>query len=215
MFARQQRWGLAAALVAGAAFTRVHGVLLGVALIVEYVALTWRTKGFVRIFRPAVFWLVLPFVSAFSFVVYLRLRTGHWDAYQRAQEAGWGRHTASVVEGFRTVWNAATNGDQAGQYAWSWRAEMIAVLSGFVLCVVLLCLQRFGEATYVGLSAFLLAAQNYYASSVRSAMIWFPLYLLLARMTYRRDWLHYALLALSAPLMAVFVLTFTRGGWVG
>ena len=44
----------------------------------------------------------------------------------------------------------ANNGRQAGQYAWSWRAEMLAVLGGGVIAVVLLCLGRFGEATFVG-----------------------------------------------------------------
>jgi hypothetical protein len=215
VFARQKRWVLASLCVAGASFTRLLGLCLALGLIVEYLVVTWRDEGFVRLFRPRALALAAPFVSAFSFVWYLHGRTGHWDAYQRAQEAGWHRHTDTVLNGFRAVWAQTVNGDQAGQYAWSWRAEMLAVLGGFVLFVVLLCMRRWGEAVYVGTSAYLLAAQNYYASSVRSAMIWFPLYLVLARMTFKRDWLHNLVLALTAPLMAVFTLVFNRTGWVG
>lgn len=215
VMARKDNWMAAGLLAAGAAFTRVLGLCLTAGLIVEYVVLSYRTGGFRRIFRPAVLWLGTPFISVALFVVYLWSRTGMWDAYQDAQEDGWHRHTAWVTEGFRTVFDAANNGNQGGEYAWSWRAEMLAVLGGGLVCLILLLLRRWGEATYVGTSAFLLAAQNYYASSVRAALVWFPLYLLLARVTVRREWLHYAVVAGTAPLMVVFVLVFNQGRWVG
>jgi hypothetical protein len=213
--ARRQRWALASLCAAGAAYTRLLGLCLAVGLCVEYAVVNWRQGGFRGLFRWSLPALSLPFLAAFSFVLYLHHRTGHWDAYQRAQEAGWHRHTASLVEGFKTVLHEASRGNQAAQYAWSWRAEMLAVLLGGVLFVVLLLLRRYGEAAYVGTSAYLLGAQNYYASSVRAALVWFPLYLLLAKVTVRRHWLHQTVLAVSAPLMIVFVLTFTQGGWVG
>jgi Gpi18-like mannosyltransferase len=215
VYARKQRWREAALLTAGASFTRLLGLCLALGLGVEYLVVTYRAGGLRETFRPRILWLAAPLVTAGSFFVYQRVRTGHWDAYQRAQEAGWHRHTASVVEGFRTVFGQATNGGQSGPYAWSWRAEMLAVLGGAVLAVILLLSRRFGEAAYVGSSAYLLAAQNYYASSVRAALVWFPLYLLLAQVTVRRDWAHQLVVAVSAPLMVVFVLLFNQSGWVG
>jgi hypothetical protein len=215
VYARKQRWREAALLTAGAAATRLLGLCLAVALGVEYLVVCWKAGGLREIFRVRILWLGAPLVPVALFVTYLHGRTGHWDAYQRAQEAGWSRHTASVVAGFRNMLDLANNGHTAAQYAWSWRAETLAVVGGAVLCVVLLCLRQYGEATFVGLSALLLGAQNYYASSVRAALVWFPLYLLLARATARRDWLHHLVLAVSAPLMVVFVLTFNQGGWVG
>lgn len=215
VFARKGRWMEASLLCAGAASTRVLGVCLAFGLIVQYVVTSWRSGGIVRVVQPAVLWLGTPFVAVFGFVYYLHGRTGHWDAYQRAQEAGWHRHTASLVSGFRTVFDLARAGDQPGNYAWSWRAELLAVVGGVVLCVLLLLARHWGEATFVGTSALLLGAQNYYASSVRAALVWFPLYLLLAKVTVRRDWAHQLVLAVSAPLMVVFVIVFTMGQWVG
>lgn len=215
VFAKQGRWREAGLLAAGASFTRVLGLCLAAALAVEYLVWAWKRGGLREVVKPRILWLGAPLVSVAAFVVYLWSRTGQWDAYQEAQEAGWSRHTASIAEGFRTVFHAANNGNQGGEYAWSWRAEMLAVVGGAVIAVVLLLLHRWGEATYVGLSALLLAAQNYYASSVRAALVWFPVYLLLARVTVRREWLHHVVVATTAPLMIVFVLVFNQTRWVG
>jgi hypothetical protein len=215
VYARKQRWREAALLTAGAAATRLLGLCLAVALVVEYLVVSWRAGGLGEVFRAHILWLGAPLVPVLGFVTYLHARTGYWDAYQRAQEEGWGRHTASLTEGFHNMVALADNGRQAGFYAWSWRAELLAVVGGGLLCVLLFWMRRYGEATFVGLSALLLGAQNYYASSVRAALVWFPLYLLLAHATVRRDWLHHLVLAVSAPLMLVFVLVFNQGGWVG
>ena len=215
VYARKQRWREAALLTAGASFTRLLGLCLALGLAAEYTLVTFRAGGLREMLRPRILWLGAPLVSAFLFVWYIAVRTGDWNAYTHAQEDGWHRHTASVVDGFRTVLGQANWGGQHGMYAWSWRAEMLAVLGGGLLAVILVFLGRWGEAVYVGSSAYLLAAQNYYASSVRAALVWFPLYLLLARVTLRREWLHNVVLAVSAPLMIVFVLLFSQGGWVG
>ena len=215
VYVKKERWREASLLCAGASFTRLLGVCLALGLGVEYVVRRWKADGFRGIFTRHLPWLVAPAVSVLLFVVYLWSRTGMWNAYNDAQRDGWGRYRDSVVNGFRTVYGQANLGTIDGTYAWSWRAEMVAVVGGFVLAIVLLFMRRWGEATYVGTSAYLLAAQNYYASSVRSALIWFPLYLVLARATLRSDWMHKILVALTAPLMAVFVLVFVRGHWVG
>lgn len=215
VYVRKQRWREASLLCAGASFTRLLGLCLALGVGIEYVVRRWQADGFTGLFTRQLPWLAAPAVSAFSFVWYLHERTGMWDAYQDAQRDGWGRYTDSVANGFRNVLAQTRLGDQHGTYAWSWRAEMLAVVGGAILALVLLFMRRWGEAAYVGSSAYLLAAQNYYASSVRSALIWFPLYLVLARLTLRRGWMHTTLVALTAPLMAVFVLVFTRSQWVG
>jgi hypothetical protein len=215
VFARKGRWREAGLLAAGAAFTRVLGICLAFGLGVEYLVMSWRAGRFRAIFRWDALWLGAPLLSVASFVTYLRFRTGHWDAYQRAQEAGWQRHTASVVEGFKSSLAQANNPFQGAERAWFWRAEMLAVLGGAVIAIVLLVLRRWGEAAFVGSSALLLGAQNYYSSSVRAALVWFPIYLLLARVTVRREWLHYVVVGATAPLMIVFVLVFNQTRWVG
>jgi hypothetical protein len=215
VFVRKQRWREAGLLAAGASATRLIGLCLALGVGIEFLVVSYRARGFRGRFWLDAPWLLTPLLAVLGFVTYMHARTGYWDAYQRAQKLGWGRYSASLWQGFHTVLGQANNGQQAGFYAWSWRAEMLAVVGGAVLTVVLLCLRRFGEAAYVGSATYLLAAQNYYASSVRAALVWFPLYLLLAKVTVRREWAHQLIVAVTAPLMVVFVILFGMGGWVG
>jgi hypothetical protein len=60
-----------------------------------------------------------------------------------------------------------------------------------------------------------LATSTWYLSVGRATLLWWPLFVLLALAGQRRPWLHAAYVGLSAPVMALLVLTFTSGRWVG
>ncbi len=92
---------------------------------------------------------------------------------------------------------------------------MVAVAVGLSLTVVLLRRARWGEAVYVGLSVLALATSTFYLSVGRATLLWFPLWVLLAEAGQRRRWVHAAYLGTAVPLMAVGVLGFTAGRWVG
>jgi len=223
-FATRGDWRAAGLLTAGAAFTRVTGLGLAVALGVEYLVQhqrarraagesTWSLRGLVD--RHCL-WLLAPVASAGSYMAYLWSRTGRWDAYSEAQRIGWARDfPVSPVQAFQTSFAQATNLDQPAGYVWAWRTEVAVVVLGVVLALVLMASRRWGEATFVGLNVTLLALSSFYASGARAALIWFPLYTLLARLTWQRDWLHVAVLSVTAPLAIVFTVTFVQGGWLG
>jgi hypothetical protein len=213
--ARRDSWWLAGLLAAGASATRVTGVALGLALGVQYLVQRWpvhRWRSLVRSDVPA---LLLPAVPVVAFVTYLHAKTGHWDAYQRAQWEGWGRRTGSPLEGWRMTWQFATTGGQRREFLWSWRAELLAMAIGVMVAVVLLLTRRWGEATYVGTNVLLLSMSSFFASGVRGLLVWFPAFLLLARLSVRARWLHPVVLTLFAPLCALTVLAFTSGTWLG
>lgn len=206
--ARRGHWAAAGLLVAGAFAVRVSGLFLAVGLLVHY-AVTQRRAG------PALGWLLAPFLTAAAYAAYLHHLTGDWLRWTHAQAEGWGRHATAPWTALRTTITAAVGKGQGAEYAWSWRAEIAAVLIGVVLTVVLLRRGRWGEATYVGLSVAALATSSFYLSVARATLLWFPLWLLLAETAQRRPWLHPAYVAVSAPLMAVGVLAFTSGRWLG
>jgi hypothetical protein len=211
--ARRRHWPAAGLLVAASAFVRVSGVFLAVGLVVEYVV-TRRRAG-----EPLVawsgLWLLAPVVTVGGYVVWLHEKTGRWDAWQHAQEIGWGRRFVSPLRAWQTTWEYASRTDLAAPYVWSYRAEIVAVLLGLALVVALIWLRRWGEATFVGLNLAALATSTFYFSVTRAALTWFPLYLLVARATRSRRWLHAAVLWTCLPLLAVLTLTFTSGRWVG
>ena len=209
LLARQDRWVAASVLVAGAAAVRVSGLFLAVALVVQYLV-AHRGRP-----RPDALALVLPFAAVGSYCAYLYALTGDATRWLSAQQEGWGRELTPPLQALRTTVDAARNPGQGAEYAWSFRAEVLAVALGVVLTGALLLWRHWGEATYVGLSVGALATSTYYLSVGRATLLWCPLFTGLAVLSVRRPWITTAYVAVCAPLMALLVLVFTSGRWVG
>lgn len=213
--ARRGSWWLAGLLGAGASLTRVTGIALGAALAVEYLTRRWSQGGWRAVRSRDACALALPALPVIGYFGYLRAHTGHWDAYARALQEGWGRRTVSPLTALHNTWDLAQNSAQSRAFLWSWRAELLAMALGVVVTIVLLLSRRWGEATFVGLNVALLSTSVYYASCVRALLIWFPAFLLLSRLSLRIRWLHPAVLTVCAPLSALMVLAFLQGTWLG
>ena len=224
--ARRDRWALAAVLAAGAAATRITGLAFAVALAVEYLVSRrraaraagagplWSVSGLTRLVDRRVLWLLVPPLPVIAYVWHLRVKTGRWDAYTVAQERGWGRMLASPIEGWKATWAQVSLDERGAHYTWFWSAQLAAVVLGVILVIALARSRRWGELTFVGLNLVNMTATSYYASGARAALVWFPLYLLLARLSQRRRWVHGAIVWTWAPLMFCFVLVFTNAMWV-
>jgi hypothetical protein len=209
--ARRDAWWWAGLLAAGASTTRITGVALGAALAVEYLS----RRGWRGLRRPEVFALALPALPVLWYFTYLHEKTGHWDAYKRALEQGWGRETVAPWTALQNTWNLAHDPAFPTQFTLSFWAELTAMALGVALTATLLWQRRWGEATFVGLNVAILSVSSFYASGVRALMVWFPLYLLLTRVTVSRTWLTAAIVLVCGPLFVVGVLAFTLGGWLG
>ncbi|HEX4017991.1 MAG TPA: hypothetical protein VHX15_14745, partial [Frankiaceae bacterium] len=200
--ARQHRWLVAGVCACLATGSRSVGVALLAALAVQYLVTERRL-------RWSAGWLVLPVLPLAGYLTFLRVRTGRWDAYTRA-ESYWHRSTAWPWDGLKTTWHSALDGAQSSAFQVFWWAELAAALAGLLLTVALLRERRWGEATYVGIIMLIPISSSYWDAGVRALLVAFPLYLWLSR-NLRAGYV-YALL--SAPLMAVFVVAFTQGSWV-
>lgn len=207
--ARRGRWMLAGALGAGAATVRVTGLFLGAALIVQ-----WLVEPVGHRRRRDVLPLLLPFAAVAGYVVYLRSITGDWLAWPHAQRDFWGRSFTAPWNALQTTWSAATDPGQGGAYAWSFRAEIVAMGIGVALCLVLALRRRWAELVYVGGQVAALGTSSYYLSVARTALLWWPLWLLLAEWSAKRRWVHPAYLSVAPALMALSVVTFVQGHWV-
>jgi hypothetical protein len=207
--AKQRRWLAAGVLGGGASLVRVTGVFLGAALLVEW--LLDRSGRRWRDLLP----LSLPFVAVGGYFVYLHWLTGDWLAWSHAQASGWQRRLTTPWHALATTWDSATGSGLGNAYVWSFRAEIAAVLIGVVLSVALLALRRWAELVYVGGQVVALATSSFYLSVARATLLWWPLWLLLARLGTDRKTVHAAYLACAPPLMAVAVIAFVQGHWVG
>ncbi|MEU8204256.1 hypothetical protein [Streptosporangium sp. NPDC049046] len=206
--ARQGRWPLAAALAAGASCVRITGLFLAVALIVEFLVRRHPLRQ--------VGWLLLPFVPLALYSAYQYSRTGDWLAWKTAQEAGWGRYMVWPWESWNTTLGAAMG---EGRMAWAFRLEIAGAIVGVALVLLLLYLRRWSEFVYVGLQVGALVCSAYYLSVPRSALLWWPLFVLIGRASSGpepwRRWIILGYALVLGPLMALNALIFADGAWVG
>jgi hypothetical protein len=212
--ARQGRWVTAGLLAGMAATIRIDGLFLGIALLVEWL-LNARRSGSHGRRATELAALSAPWLVTAGFFTYLHSVTGDWLAWSHAQRDGWGRHLTAPWTALHTSWQAAFSPSQGAAYEWSFRAEIVAVLLGVALTIVLVGLRRWGEAVFVGIQVVALATSSYYLSVARSTLLWFRLWVLLAKWSVSRRWLHVSYLAVAPSLMAVGVVAFTSGHWVG
>ena len=207
--ARRGRWLTAGLLGAGAASVRVTGLFLAVALVVQ-----WLVDPVGRRRRRDAMPLLMPFAVIAGYVGYTRAITGDWLAWPHAQRDNWGRSFTAPWTAFHTTWSAAGDARQGAAYAWSFRAEIAAMLIGVILCVVLVIRRRWAELVYVGGQVAALGTSSYYLSVARTTLLWWPLWLLLAEWSAKRRWVHPAYLSVAPALMALLVVTFVQGHWV-
>lgn len=204
--ARDGRWAAAGLLAGGASAVRVNGVFLTAGLAVLYLT---SSRG--RLRRDAL-WLAVPAGVVVAWFGYLRWLTGDWLRWFAAQEEGWNRRLTPPWDALETTLRMA---DGTGAYAYVAVLELAAVATGVVGTAVLLRQRAWAEASYVGLSVAALATSTFYFSVARSALLWFPLWVLLARAGERWRWVHAGVLALGGPLMVLGVVLFTTGRWAG
>jgi hypothetical protein len=208
-----RRWWLAGVLAAAATAVRVNGMFLVAALAVMYLVQLREDRR--RRPRTDLLALALPFAVLAAYFGYLRARTGAWNAWQAAQDAGWARRAAWPWTGLHAGWDAIASATSPDLVVSRW-ADLLSVVAGLLLLAALLWLRRWAEATYIALSVGVLVCSTMITSAPRYTLTWFPAYVLLAQLAHRRGWawLRVAVPALCLPLMAALALTFSARLWV-
>jgi hypothetical protein len=210
--ARKGNWPLAGFLVAGAAVTRVTGIFLAAALVVEFLT----AKDGRRRWRELP-WLAVPVIPLLIYMVYLYQRTGDIMAWNHAQSRGWGRKLVDPISSFFNTWDRAFNidGRITLDFVWMYRIEIIAMAIGVVLLVWLLRRHRWGEATYIFLNLVAFGTSTTFFSVPRATLLWWPLWIGLAAWSLRRPSVKTFYFTVVAPFMVMFTLMFATDRWSG
>ena len=150
-----------------------------------------------------------------AYEIYLTVRTGTWDAWARAQQAGWDRHLATPVQALKTTWWAAFRHPFSAAYAFEFQLELAAMAAMVLATLAFLWWRRWPEAVYCGLAALALGTQTWYQACPRTLLVLFPAWIALAGLEARLPWARYVYLSVSAPLAAVVGLLFLSSQWAG
>lgn len=203
------RQGRAAVLAGLAGLVRPDGVFLIAALAVMALAGPpgRRLAGAAR--------ACLAFAGPLAYEAYLAAATGSWDAWGRADQAGWGLHPVTPVQALKATWRAAFGHQFSAAFAFEFQTELAAAAVMAAAAAWFTWGRRWPEAVYCGLALAAFATQTWYQTGQRTLLLLFPVYVALARAEVRRPWVRWAFLGASVPLAAVTGLLFLAGQWAG
>ena len=207
--AARGRWWRAALLAGMSGLVRPDAVFLIPALAV--MALTGpRGRGLANSAKAC-----CALAGPAAYEIYLTVRTGTWEAWERAQQAGWDLHLVTPAQALKTTWWAAFRHPFSAADAFEFQLELAAMAAMVLAALAFLWWYRWPEAVYCGLPALALGTQTWYQACPRTLLVLFPVWIALAGLDARRTWVRYVYLSVSAPLAAVVGLLFLSYQWAG
>jgi len=211
-YAIQRKWVLAGLLAGIAGIVRPNGLFLAAGLIVLFVLSgTWKTSHKEWLRGSA---LLLPLVSAFGYISYLRAITGDWTTWSAAQGEFWERHLVDPVTALVNTYNLIFTFSPTGEPSSRMVTEILAMAIMVAVVVVCAWKRSWAEVVYVGFTALSLGTSTMYYSVPRTLVLIFPLWTLLGVFLTRHVWARWAFVVLSVPALLLVTIRFTQGQWI-
>ncbi|MDX6256423.1 MAG: hypothetical protein QOJ11_2757 [Frankiales bacterium] len=218
--AKADRWAIASACAAMAAFTRISGLFLACGLVVLFVhSRATQRKSWQATHVAA---LSAPFLAVVGYFTWLHHNTGDWLAWFHAERLGWGRHAVTPVRAFtHSVRRILTYHDpddwQLAALRFQGTMEILFAAAFIAACVALLRRREWAEATYVGFTAASLLTSAYYLSLPRNMLTCFPVAMLSAQwiLRHRERKVRYTIAAGSVAIAMFNVSSILSDHWSG
>jgi hypothetical protein len=207
--ATRGRWWRAALLAGLSGLVRPDAVFLIVALVV--MALTGPRGQ--RMLNADKACCALAGPAAYE--IYLIVSTGTWNAWARANQAGWDLHPVTPVQALKTTWWAAFQHPFSASYSFEFQLEFAAMAAMLLAALAFAWWRRWPEAVYCALPVLALGTQTWYQAGPRTLLVLFPVWIALAGLDARHPWFRYVYLSVSAPLAVVMGLLFLSYQWAG
>ncbi len=202
--ARKEYWALAGLLGAAASLTRVNGLILGPALLVE-AFLQFRRKR-----RWSWAWLWIGLVPV-GFLAYLWLNhevTGDWFAFTKIMREHWYKKLAPPWVGIHDLWLRAL-----GLNINEGLNEFIAVVL-ITICTVWSWFRlRASYSVWITLNWLLITSTAFILSVPRYALTLFPVFILFAIVCSGRRLLFSIVTIWSLLYLALYTARFAQGYW--
>jgi hypothetical protein len=206
--ARRQQWAVAALLGMFASATRVAGIAIVPALLIEY----FQQRNFRwGELRWDLAWLALVPLGSLLYLWINYHYFGDPFFFLRAQRQVWMAFLRSPGERILANWNFFWHGNASDRLV-TYGTPFAAFVVGSVALVETCLSLRLAYIVYFALNWVVIFCNNSSVSSPRYLLAVFPLFLVIGRIT-RRAWLRDSLAIVSLLFYALFLTQFIRGWW--
>lgn len=205
--ARQERWALAGVLGALVCLTRLNGLVIIPALLVE-MFLQYRAS---RRLQPQWLWIM---IVPFGFAVYLLLNqfvTGEAFTFIKIGKENFHKSFSMPWNGVAEVYNVLWSPEPAHAQMVGVQ-EFVFIMLGGVCAVASAFLLRPSYAVWMAGNWLLITSVGFIISVPRYTIVMFPIFILFAKLAERRVW-HGIITAWSLLLLAFFIGEFIQGHW--
>jgi Gpi18-like mannosyltransferase len=207
-YGRKGRWWLSGLIGMAASLTRITGIILLPALILEYIS----QKGVhIRSIRKDILWLTL---IPFGFLLYLianYLTFGNPFEFLQIQKEHWAKTLNFPWIGLSGAWHSTWWRSPADSILVGW-AEIIFGVLGFILTIwVGICL-RISYGVYMFITWLVVTSTSFWLSIPRYTLSMFPLFIALSLFGRSRE-INYLLTFLSLLFFGLFLSLFIQGRW--
>ncbi len=205
-YAREGRWTLAGIFGGLASITRISGIVLFPALIIEY----WvQNKAQMRVKEMA--WLLLIPLCFSIYLIINYVTFGDAFAFLTIQKQHWFKEFSPPWIGFLESLGGLGWKDPSGRMVSSY-AEMIFAIIGLLAVIAGFIYLRISYNIYALLTWLLITSTGYWLSIPRYTLSIFPLFILLSLAGGRKE-INYLITIMSVVFFSLFLIIFAQGGW--
>jgi Gpi18-like mannosyltransferase len=207
-YARRGNWALSGAFGLLASATRITGIVLIPALIVEYLA---QKNYKLREIRKDVLWIGL---TAFGLLFYLGINYATFGdpfKFLEIQKEHWGKKLDWPFNGFSLTYYTMQSREPEHALLTGW-FEMFFAALGFALSIYALLKVRVSYGVFALLSCVLMTSTWYWQSIPRYVLVIFPVFLSLSLLGRQRA-VNFIIVFSSVLLYAILLLQLTRFRW--
>lgn len=217
-FAQSKKWFLAGIMGALASATRLPGIFLFPAILVEW----WMETGSkTRKDIGEKFLTLLPIClipAGLLFYLWFLWSRGDALAFIHVQpHFGANREVGRVILLYQVFWRYIKMLVTVEKFTPTYFVVVLEFLSGvasLIMIILAIIKKRFSYAVFMALSYVVPSLTGTFLSLPRFFLTFFPAFFIIGSVLEKHRWTRFAYLLLAAPLLAIGLVLFARGYWV-
>lgn len=205
-YARTERWFVSSTLCMLGTATRITGVLLIPALLIEYL---YQKNFDMKNFKKDMLWLFLTPLGLIAYLAINYLTFGDPFKFLEFQREHWSETITFPLKGFLGAWHSITWNSPSDITS---AFQLIISILGFLICIYSLFRIRVSYSIYLCLSWLTVASASFWLSLPRFTLSIFPLFISLS-LIGRNQGINYLITFFSLLLFSLFTILFIQGRW--